>query len=559
MHPVSNGAYATSLAPPLSDHQTYSQKLGLDLDTCMYVFATARCMCAKDKCIEPSEAMAPSDAVPGRPRRFRCGMPCLLLCAALLGLFDALHLQGVAWYGARAAERQVARRFSQKRQPTRGELDADGKAEARRLTSSIKRMLSAEKLIEVLDGAVDGPIFNFFHVSAAYTQLASLKRKRGLHQKDWDSPVLLRLHAQVEDMILNDQLHARETANVLCSIAQLGDRFSVPTQLLAALCQSIPTKVKGMNEQNLSNSLWACAKLKEVASSLLDLLEAVPAIVSQIPDTAKDMIPQALSNCLWASAQLKDVAPDVLQAVPAIVAQIPDKAKAMKPQELSNCIWASAQLKDVAPDVLSAVPAIVAEIPTNAQDMKPQHLSNCLLACPQLKDEVPEVLEIVLAIVCEIPVKLEDMKPQEMSNSLEALVLLRDSVPQVAGFLAAGGSMDDILRSAAARLNTLLPRLKGNDLRMAVPVVVWACAKAGVYDGELLDSVARRLGTELSSLRSFNICALSWSYQVLDTKEKFKDFTDFRELLMSEAGRRGFSEADVESCQRGRFRWNHAF
>ena len=41
-------------------------------------------------------------------------MSCLARCCAqpLLGLFDALHLlsfvQGVAWYGTKAAERQVA-------------------------------------------------------------------------------------------------------------------------------------------------------------------------------------------------------------------------------------------------------------------------------------------------------------------------------------------------------------------------------------------------------------------------------------------------------------------
>ena len=60
--------------------------------------------------------MAPSDAVPGRPRRFRCAMPCLLLCLASLVVFDAVHqlsfVQGVAWYGTRAAQRQVAQRFS---------------------------------------------------------------------------------------------------------------------------------------------------------------------------------------------------------------------------------------------------------------------------------------------------------------------------------------------------------------------------------------------------------------------------------------------------------------
>ena len=44
-------------------------------------------------------------------------------------------------------------------------------------------------------------------------------------------------------------------------------------------------------------------------------------IVAQVPDKAKDMKPQELSNVLWAAAKLKDDA-RVLNVVPAIVAQV---------------------------------------------------------------------------------------------------------------------------------------------------------------------------------------------------------------------------------------------
>ena len=102
----------------------------------------------------------------------------------------------------------------------------------------------------------------------------------------------------------------------------------------------------------------------------------------------------------------------------------------------------------------------MAQIQSKAVDMKPQELSNCLLACAQLEKEVPKVLDIVPVIVGETCVKFQNMKPQELSNSLEALVLLRDSGPEIAAFLSAGGSMDDILTSAAKRLNILLPNLR---------------------------------------------------------------------------------------------------
>ena len=87
-----------------------------------------------------------------------------------------------------------------------------------------------------------------------------------------------------------------------------------------------------------------------------------------------------------------------------------------------------------------------------------------------------------------------------------------------------------------------------------MPVVIWACAKGGVYDGELLGSVARRLSsrTKLSALPDFGVCALSWSYQVLDTDDEFEDF---KRLLRSETEKRGFSDGAVQCCQFGRSEW----
>ena len=59
--------------------------------------------------------------------------------------------------------------------------------------------------------------------------------------------------------------------------------------------------------------------------------------------------------------------------------------------------------------------------------------------------------------------------------SLGDLVVLQDPSPAVAHFLAAGS----IMICAAARLNILLPKLKGNDLNIAVPSLV-LCQSSGV-------------------------------------------------------------------------------
>ena len=327
--------------------------------------------------------------------------------------------------------------------------------------------------------------------------------------------------------------------------------------VLPELAAQISIKAKDMKPQELSNSLWASAQLKEDACHE-DVAKLVAALVRQIPDKAKDMIPQHLSNTLWAAVQLKDVAPEVKEIVPAIVAQIPDKANGMKPQELSNSLWAAAHLKDVAPEVKEIVPAVLAQIQHKANGMKPQELSNSLWAATRLKDDAPEVLEMVPSLVEEIPHNQADFKPQAICNCLEALVLLRDWVPAVGSVLdAPPNSKKDFLGFAAKRFGTLLPTLKVKSLQFDIPLVVWACARVKLYHEELLVAIAQRFksGRDLKTLPDWGICALLWSYDVLGSDGRFATFKD---TLGSERVRRGLSDSDVSESQSGYFEWNRA-
>ena len=244
----------------------------------------------------------------------------------------------------------------------------------------------------------------------------------------------------------------------------------------------------------------------------------------------------------------------MLKMLPAITAQSPEKVEEMVPQALSNSLWASARLKDL-PEVLEIVPGLVAQIPANVKEMIPQHLSNCLRASSQLKTDEPKVLESVPAIVGEIPEKMSEMKPQDLSNILETLVDLQESVPAVASLVAPSLGEGDFMRSAAGHLNDLFPKLTGKDLYLGVPTVIWACAKLSAHHTDLLASAAKRFRStkKLSPMQDFSLCALAWSYEVLDTEEEFKYF---RNVLASEVTRRNLSEADVERSSLGFSKWS---
>ena len=347
-------------------------------------------------------------------------------------------------------------------------------AAAKMLTRQMTEAKSATELLNILDGAVVGPIFNYFHASAAYHSLAT-KWKGGLTPSEKASSVLPRLAARVQKMTEEGQVGPQAVANVLYSLGKLSDDLEVPEGLLTALVKSLGEKARGMNSQGLSNSLWACAKLKSIA-------------------------------------------PQVFTALRELAAQISIKAKDMIPQALSNSLWAAARLKDSAPEMLEMVPALVEEIPSNQANFSSQDICNCL----------------------------------------EALVLLQDSVPEVRSCLAAPpNSKNDFVGFTARRFSTLLPRLHGNDLKFAVPVVVWACARVKLYHEELLVSIAQRFksGRDLKTLPDWGLCAMLWSFDVLDPDDRF---AAFKGTLESERDRRGLSDSDVSASASGYFEWNLA-
>ena len=135
---------------------------------------------------------------------------------------------GAAWHRPRDVMVQVRVRepLRKSRRPPGGGGGKSSNAAARKLTSQMKEdMKSAAELLYLLDGVVDGPIFNDFHASAAYHSLATWKRNGGLTPSDTESPVLPRLAARVQDMALKGELEPRAVATVVWSLGQLSDDF----------------------------------------------------------------------------------------------------------------------------------------------------------------------------------------------------------------------------------------------------------------------------------------------------------------------------------------------
>ena len=376
-------------------------------------------------------------------------------------------------------------------------------AEAKILTSRMKGAPSPEQFFPILEKALDGEIFNDFHISVAYHSLATWKRNGKLQASDRSNPILAKLNSKFLSMLDKGQVRARALANVLWSVAHLSNVLPNFLDILPAVAAQVPVIAKDMNAQAVSNSLWAAATLKEAAP---DVLKMMPTLAAQVPVTVKDMIAQHVSNSLWAAATLKEAAPDVLKMVPTLANQVPTIAKDMKPQELSNSLWAAATLKEAAPDVLKMVPALAAQLPGI----------------------------------------LKHMNAQDVSNTLAALVLLQGTVPEVYALL----SQHKFALKAVKHFTNVFPEMNDADLHLAMPFVVWACAKVGVHHDELLTSVSQLFGSKkkCSKLTDWSVCALQWSYTVLDPKKRFQDLAKTLETVIRS---RGLSESDVQNSQYG--------
>ena len=262
---------------------------------------------------------------------------------------------------------------------------------------------------------------------------------------------------------------------------------------------------------------------------------------------------RASANVLWAMEVLCDAIPSVTRMLPAMAKTFATKVRGMDAQALSNCLWALARLKDMEgvmeADVVKMVQALATKIPHKAGDMKPQELTSSLWASGQLKDVCPdEVVKVVPALVTQIPKKAKDMSPQSLANSFQGLILFQDLAPEVRPLLNAP-SEDSFMRSTAVKFSKMLPTLSGSNLHLAVPVVVWACARCGLRFDPLLEAVAQRFGSSAElKLTDWSVCALRWSYQTLDSDG---DYAEFQEALEAEIIKRGLSDSDVERSKEG--------
>ena len=205
----------------------------------------------------------------------------------------------------------------------------------------------------------------------------------------------------------------------------------------------------GFNAQEISNLLWALAKLVENGLLQLDqdglASQMVTALLPQVQSHQDDFTSQHVSNLLWALAKLVenrllqlDQDGLAIQAATVLLPQVQSHQDDFISQGVSNLLWALAKLVDNELLQLDqgglasqTVTALLSQVQSRQHDFTSQGVSNSLWALAKLvengllqKDQGFLASQVVTALLRRVVTPPVPFTPQEISNLLWALAKL---------------------------------------------------------------------------------------------------------------------------------------
>ncbi|CAE8653895.1 unnamed protein product, partial [Polarella glacialis] len=323
---------------------------------------------------------------------------------------------------------------------------------------------------------------------------------------------------------------------------------------IRALCKEAAVKMGSFLPRQLSNLVWAVAKL---STPLQDEGELLQRAASSARLRLSEFNSQALSNLAWAWGTLH------AENCSPLLGPLTDEASKrnfdLAPQGLSNFAWSLAKAAfRGAPESLGK---LAAEATLRVVEMEVQHLANLAWAFASLDERSSEAVLLFDALAEESLERLDDFKPQELASlvwasarrhsfggdfsSLPGLVVssgLKKALPRLHEFAAAeltsvtwaAGAVivsdplffQKVSAQAIQRVREFGPR--------ELPGLLWGFAVASVADPDLCRAFATGSAARLDEFSVHGLASLSWSLATLDTS----DNPEFWSQLEREASHR---------------------
>ncbi|KAL0032386.1 hypothetical protein WJX79_008625 [Trebouxia sp. C0005] len=175
----------------------------------------------------------------------------------------------------------------------------------------------------------------------------------------------------------------------------------------------IPEEAIKFSRQHLANSLWALATLELLPSGRL-----LAAVAEAMKERASDCNPQEISNTVWAFAKLGFYSEGMMDR---FASEAEGRIQEFSQQNLANMAWAFGKLTHDAPSLLDAIGL---KATTIVKDLSLQHITNILWTYASFLHDVPEMLPAFTSQVLERSHK-EQFNAQQLSNLLWSLCILQ--------------------------------------------------------------------------------------------------------------------------------------
>mmetsp|Transcript_184302 Transcript_184302/g.584468 ORF Transcript_184302/g.584468 Transcript_184302/m.584468 type:complete len:1189 (+) Transcript_184302:96-3662(+) len=198
-----------------------------------------------------------------------------------------------------------------------------------------------------------------------------------------------------------DALKSFELSNLLWAYAKVA---LVPPNLFESARQRIATRAPNeFKGQCLSTIAWAFATAERRDPVVFEILAA------ELKATASELKTQEISNTLWAFAKSRAVDSELFEMLGNVAVEEP-RIWMFKSQELSNTVWAFATLCFHHTLLFSKVEKAAV---VKRQEMVPQNIANILWAYAKLQVPTSHMFWALLQVACS---QLSQYKRQELST-----------------------------------------------------------------------------------------------------------------------------------------------
>ncbi|CAL8462328.1 g1861 [Coccomyxa elongata] len=319
-----------------------------------------------------------------------------------------------------------------------------------------------------------GPVPECVHINKRITAAQSAEAVMSVVQQDLD---------KFDAVCMATALHT--LASMRASTQQYSALFE--RQEVLRLMHVIGTRLSDFTARNLSNSLWALAKMGHNPGEAM-----LNAMAAEVAKKLGGCNAQNLANIAWSYATLSHNPGEEL--LEAIAVEAEKKLAEFSPQNISNLLYAFAKLEYKPSAFLEQASQAAVPILTN---FTPQALSNTVWALSKL-DTLDETL--FTAIVKQVLDKLTRFNAQNVANTVWGFANL--------GFDPGLQLCDAVAQNSIYTMHDYSPQNIAN--------VLWSYAKMGKRYEALLSSASAHAAHTMSAFQPQSVANFCWAFATLN-------------------------------------------